>query len=239
MNPPTDGPNATPSRTAEPIMPRARPALGGREHFTHDGGTQRGDEYRAQPLQRTACDQPSGRWREAAQQRAHGEDGQPGEVSPSLAVDVADARGSHDQCRRDQQIGEYHPLDRGERGAESGHERGQCDVHDAGIEREHEHAQAQPDQPEPALGRWLQCVCSRWCNGRSTQTASFKRPQTGADPAPADGCAMLSEGVCASNNQAARRRIAPGVSIIASMHAELNNAHARRMHQEEKKWFVF
>ena len=164
IKPPTDGPSATPSVTLDPITPSARPALIGWEGLRNDRGAQRRNKHGAESLQRATGDQPVHPRGQAAKQRGDREYAQTHEINALAAVQIADAPGPQSQRSDDEQVDEYHPLNRGEGRAEVVDQCGQRDIHDAAVERKHEDAKPHADQAVPALrrGRRLwRCGC--WC----------------------------------------------------------------------------
>ena len=95
----------------------------------------------------------SRRRRQAAGDRGDGEGDDAAEEDPLVAEQVAEPAGQQQEAAEGQQVGVDHPGQRGLGEAEVGADRGQRDVHDALVEHDHQVAQAQHVERQPAAPR--------------------------------------------------------------------------------------
>jgi hypothetical protein len=109
----------------------------------HDGAPQ--------ALDRPRNDQEGLRVRQATEQRCDRELGDAEEEDSLLAVEVAEAAGEQQKAAEGEQVRVHDPRERCLREAEIVPNRWQRDVHDRGIEHDHQIGQAQHVERQPAL----------------------------------------------------------------------------------------
>ncbi len=112
--------------------------------------TDRRDDGAAQTLDRPRADQHRLRLRQATAERGQREDGDTNEEEPPVAEEVAEPATQQQEAAEGEQIGVHDPGQRGWSKAEVRANGGQRDIHDSRIEHDHETAQAEDDQREPA-----------------------------------------------------------------------------------------
>ena len=123
------------------------PAFGERRHQDRErGGRDRG---RAEALDRPGADQRGLRPGEPAEQRAEGEDHEPGHEDAAASEDVRRAAAEQQEAAEHERVGGDHPLQVRLRDVEIQLDRGECDVHDRDVEHDHELDGAQKRQSEP------------------------------------------------------------------------------------------
>jgi hypothetical protein len=110
----------------------------------------RRDHRAAQALHRARRDQQGLRVRQAAGQRSQGEQRDARQEQPAVPEQVAQPAAQQQEAAEGEHVGIDHPDQRGLAEAEVGADRGKGDVHDRGVEHDHEHAQAQDHQRQPA-----------------------------------------------------------------------------------------
>ena len=116
-----------------------------------------GDEGAAEPLERPAGDQHSGRLREAVEQRGGAEHDDPGREQPLTTEQVGRAAAEQQEAAEDERVRVDDPLE--VRGGEvqpvlNG---GQRDVHDGRIEHDHELGEAGDHEDQPPI-----CASAGW-----------------------------------------------------------------------------
>ena len=121
---------------------------------------------------------------QAAEAMVNGDDA--AEEDPLVAEQVAEPAGQEQEAAEGQQVGVDHPGQRRLREAEVGADRGQRDVHDALVEHDHQVAQAEHVEGQPAAPRRLVGVRSLrggwWWSSRSPQIwKGLSLPRTGVD----------------------------------------------------------
>ena len=107
----------------------------------------------ADAVEQAERDQPPQPRRQAGRQRAGSEDPQADQEDRPLAPHVRQASDDGKQRRGREQVGEDHPLHRGERGLEGDHQRGQRDVDAGEGDRGREGAQRRGRQDPAATSR--------------------------------------------------------------------------------------
>jgi hypothetical protein len=88
--------------------------------------------------------------RDRAEQRRAREDREPDHEHAPAAEQVAEPAGQQEQPAERDQVGVHDPREARLREAEIALDRRQRDVHDRRVEHDHEHADAQHDQRDPA-----------------------------------------------------------------------------------------
>jgi hypothetical protein len=122
--------------------------LGEQRHRQRQGDHR--DDRAAEALDCTGRDQPDLRLRDAAGQRGSGEDGQPDQEEPPVAEQVAEPPAQQQEAAERQQVGVHDPRERGLGEAELGPDRRQCHVHDRRVQNDHQIAEAEHHQGQPA-----------------------------------------------------------------------------------------
>ena len=110
----------------------------------------RRDDGAAQTLNRPRANQHRLRLRQATAERGQREDGDANEEESPVAEEVAEPATQQQEAAEGEQIGVHDPGERGRRKAKVGANGGQRDIHDSRVEHDHEAAQAEDDQREPA-----------------------------------------------------------------------------------------
>jgi hypothetical protein len=110
----------------------------------------RRDNRTAEALDRTRRDQEPLRRGQAAGDRGQGEERDPDQEQSPVAEQIAEAAAEQEEAAERQQVGVDHPGERRRREPEVLPNRRQRDVHDRRVENDHQVAQAQDDQREPA-----------------------------------------------------------------------------------------
>ena len=117
----------------------------------HDQGQRdRGDAGAGEPLDRAADDEERRVRGQAAHGGGDGEGDHAAEEDPLVAEQVAEPAGQQQEAAEGEQVGVDDPGQRGLREAEVGADRGQGDVHDALVEHDHQVAQAEHVEGQPA-----------------------------------------------------------------------------------------
>ena len=108
------------------------------------------DDGPADSLNRARCDQQSLRAREPAGERRQREDRDPDQEQPAVAEEVTEPAAEQQKAAEREDVGVHDPGKRRLREAEVGADRRECDVHDRGVEDDHQIAEAQHVEREPA-----------------------------------------------------------------------------------------
>ena len=110
----------------------------------------RRDDRAAEALDGARGDQQVLRGREAAGERGEREERDPAQEQPPVAEQVAEPAAQQQEAAEGQQVGVHDPRERFLGEAEIGANRGQRDVHDRRVEHDHQVAQAEDVEREPA-----------------------------------------------------------------------------------------
>ncbi|KAH0442338.1 hypothetical protein KCU90_g1839, partial [Aureobasidium melanogenum] len=110
-----------------------------------------GDDRTAQALHGTRAYQQDLRVRHAASERGQREQRDAAEKKLAVAVQIAEPPAQQQAAAEREHVRIDHPHQRGLAKTEVGCDRRQRNVHDRRIEHDHEHAEAQNDQCQPAL----------------------------------------------------------------------------------------
>ena len=108
------------------------------------------DDGPAESLNRARCDQHSLRAREPACERRQREDRDPDQEQPAVAEEVAEPTTEQQKAAEREDVGVHDPCERRLREAEIGADRRERDVHDRGVQDDHQIAEAQHVEREPA-----------------------------------------------------------------------------------------
>ena len=122
--------------------------LGEEIHDQREGD--RRDDGAADPLHGPRHDKEGLRIGQAAGQRGQGEEGHTQQEQAAMAEEIAQPSAQQQKAAEGQQIGVHDPDQRGLGEAEIGPDRRQGDVHDRGIQHDHEVAEAKDDEGQPA-----------------------------------------------------------------------------------------
>jgi len=110
----------------------------------------RGDHRAAEALDAARDHEPLARAGHAAGERGGGEQHQPEQEQLAVPEQVAQPAAQQQEAAVGQHVGVHHPGQRGFGESEVGADRGQRHVHDGGIQHDHQHAQAEHGEGEPA-----------------------------------------------------------------------------------------
>ena len=88
--------------------------------------------------------------RRPARERSQGEQGDPAEEQSTMAEQIAEPPAQQQEAPEGQKVAVHHPGERGLGEAEILLDRGQRHVHDRAVENDHQRAQAENYQGEPA-----------------------------------------------------------------------------------------
>jgi hypothetical protein len=117
----------------------------------HDHAQDHGGRHgAADALDEARADQHRLALGQAADHRRDGEDREAEQEDAPPADQVAEPAGQQQQSAEGDQVGVDHPRERRLREAEVALDRRQRDVHDRGVEDDHQHPDAQHDEREPA-----------------------------------------------------------------------------------------
>ena len=144
----TDAPAGGHHESEHPHRLRAFRGLGEEEHDQREGD--RGDDRAADPLHRSRAFEHVLRARETTGERRQREERDSGEEHPPVPEQVTEPAAEQEKAAEREQVGVDHPRERGLREAEIGADRRQRDVHDRRVEHDHQVAEAQHDQRQPA-----------------------------------------------------------------------------------------
>ena len=108
------------------------------------------DDGPAESLNRARCDQQSLRARQPACERRQREDRDPDQEQPAVAEEVAEPTAEQQKTAEREDVGVHDPGERRLREAEIGADRRECDIHDRGVQDDHQIAEAQHVEREPA-----------------------------------------------------------------------------------------
>ena len=122
-----------------------------RERGGDQGQRGRGDDGAADALQRAGGQQPRLGGGEAAQQRGHREQDDPGDEHPAPAEDVPGPAAQQQQAAEGQCVGVDHPLQAGAGESERLLDVRQCDVDDRRVEHHHQLCGGDDDQRQAEL----------------------------------------------------------------------------------------
>jgi hypothetical protein len=143
--------DAAASRADETVdAHRLRPVIGFGEQVHDQRQCDCIDDRAAESLQRARANEDKLRVRESAQQRSQREQRKADQEQASMSVQVAETAAEQQKSAGSQQIGVDHPGQRARGKPEVLANRRQRDVHDRDIEHDHQHAEAQHSQCEPA-----------------------------------------------------------------------------------------
>lgn len=120
----------------------------GRDGGSHQGGHAHGSAA----LDEAEGDEPLDGWRESAEERTSGKQGDAGKEDAFLTEATSEIRYREKQQDDECEIALDDPLDGREVGLKFPDERGDGDVHDAAVEREHENADRHASEGEPLSG---------------------------------------------------------------------------------------
>jgi hypothetical protein len=152
-----EGAAAGRDRTPDAERLRALGALG--ERRGDDRQRRRRDQRAAEALEAAGGDQHPGAGGEAVEQRGGREDEHAGDEQPAPADEVGGAAAEQQEPAEHQRVGVDHPLQVRRRELEVVLDRRQRDVHDRGVEDDHELREADQHQDEPRVDlvrrRWL------------------------------------------------------------------------------------
>ena len=143
--------DAAAARHDEPEHAHRLRAVGrlGEEH--HDQRERdRRDDGAAEPLHGARGDQHSLRARQAAGERRQREERDAEQEEPAVAEQVAEPAAEQQEAAEREDVGVHDPRERRLREAEIGADRRERDVHDRGVEDDHQIAEAQHIEREPA-----------------------------------------------------------------------------------------
>ena len=149
---------------------RLRPVPGFGEDVHDERQRDGGDHGAAEALQRARGNEDRLRAGDSADQRRRGKERDAGEEQPALAVEVAEPPAEQEEPAVGEHVGVDHPHQRAVGEAEAALDRRQRDVHDRGVEHDHELARAQHVQGEPSLAFFDQSALQRFAFYRSTTT---------------------------------------------------------------------
>ena len=130
---------------------RLRPVgrLGEERH--HDRERDRRDNGATQALDGPRRDQERLARRGAARERRQREERDPGEKEPAVAEQVTQAAAEEQEAPEREQVGVHDPRERGLGEAEIGADRRQRHVHDRRVEHDHQGAEAEHVESDPAF----------------------------------------------------------------------------------------
>ena len=141
-----------PPAQTKPKTPIALRPLGRLGEQVHDQRQRHGrDDRAAEALHGARGDQQRLRVGQAAGERGEREQRDAEQEQPAVAVEVAEPAAEQQEAAEGQHVGVDHPDQRGLGEAEVGPDRRQRDVHDRRVEHDHQVAEAQHDQGQPAL----------------------------------------------------------------------------------------
>ncbi len=145
--PPSSRPAAAPPaaiapQTASAFVRSSTLGEGGRDDRQRGGGDQCG----AEALQRAGADEHRVRGREAVDQRRDGEDRRTGDEQPSAAEKIGHPPAQQQEAAEHQRVAVDDPLQGGVGDVQVGLDRRQRDVHDGGVENDHELREADDDE---------------------------------------------------------------------------------------------
>ena len=112
-----------------------------------------GDQRAAEALEGPCADQHRVRGRQAVEQRCEREDRRSRHEQPPPADQVGHAPAQQQEAAEHQRVAVDDPLQRGVGEAEVGLDRRQRDVHDGGVEDDHELREADDDERQPGVHR--------------------------------------------------------------------------------------
>ncbi len=123
--------------------------LGEEDHDQREGHNR--DDRAAEALDGACADQELLRGGKTARERGEREDGDADQEEAAMPVQVAQPSAEQEEAAEREQIGVHDPGERGLREAEIVLDRRQGDVHDRRVEHDHEIAEAEDEEREPAL----------------------------------------------------------------------------------------
>jgi hypothetical protein len=183
-NPAEEHTRCAPAREPEAdYAHRLRPfcRLGEEHHQEREGD--RGDDRAAQALHRTRADEKSLRRRQPARERGEREERDAGEEEPARAEQVAEPAAEQEEAAEREQVGVDYPGKRRLREAEVVANRRKRDIHDRPVEHDHEIAEADHIEREPACpavhGHGLEVSPRCWA-----EVGCYSEPDTPRIPDP-------------------------------------------------------
>src|SRR6266508_1596033 len=130
-------------------------------------------------------DELTGALGEAARHRRQREEHQADQEEPLRPVQVAEAAGGDQQDGVHQDVRVQHPQDLVERRVQLVDHVGDRDVHDRGVQEDHEEAEAERDEHQPrAVPRLVDGRCRRGRSGRGHAIVSFGGDAAAPDAVP-------------------------------------------------------
>ena len=149
--PPRSTPTAPPPDITKPKTPIAFARSAGLGEQAHDQGEGDGRHGGAtETLHGPADDQERAVGRQTTGDRAQGERDDAAEEDAAVAVEVTEPPAQQQEAAEGQHVGVDHPRQRGLAEAQVGLDGGQGDVHDVRVEHDHQVAQAEHLQGQPA-----------------------------------------------------------------------------------------
>ena len=163
--------DAAPARGDEAEDAHRLGALGRLGEQVHrQGESDSGDDGAAEALHGPRPDQEALRGREAAADRGDREERDADQEEPAVPEEVAEPAAEQEEAAEGEQIGVYHPGQRGLGEVQVLSDRRQRDVHDRRVEHDHQRGEAQHVEREPALPAvlfvHLACLLLIGCHAR-------------------------------------------------------------------------
>jgi len=147
----------------------------GEHHHDHAQDPRRGQRT-AHTLDEARSDQQPLAVGQAAEERGHGEHPQARQEDSPAPDEVAQAAREQQQAAEGDQVGVHHPGEARLREAQVALDRRQRDVHDGGVQDDHEHADAEHDERQPAVAiaarRLRAGGVARGCDSRGHRSSS-------------------------------------------------------------------
>ena len=136
-------------------------AIGGRGEQVHDQRERhRRDDSSTYPLGRTCRDEQTLCGSHAAGERRQRKEHKPNQEEPTLSIEIPQPPTEQEKAAKGEQVGIHDPGERRLREPEINPDRRQRDVHDRRVKNDHQVAEAQHRQGEPALGfSAIDCFC--------------------------------------------------------------------------------